>query len=273
MFFCRLLNEPGSSGSKIRGQSGDTSGGVRGHSSGGQDGAEGVAENTKGPRRCLWAYEGSGDGDGLEMDEDFGELSDHVAPDPGASGVQRGGVAQPNPSHTNGRNGGLSQRGIYGSQSVEDVDSEPSGGGRVRVTPGGSAQQEGLVVCGDPGASRRTGQWVEKHASASTSTSGVEDLPLEDGYGLSSNERSGLEGSSPGSFRTRVTRRDTTTTTTNEGASGRDSGALVTPTKVRLRGDRVRGVEKNMWRVCVKVEGSLVVGWGVGGHVVCVTAL
>lgn len=234
-----------------------------------------MAENTKGPRRCLWAYEGSGDGDGLEMDEDFGELSDHVAPDPGASGVQRGGVAQPNPSHTNGRNGGLSQRGIYGSQSVEDVDSEPSGGGRVRVTPGGSAQQEGLVVCGDPGASRRTGQWVEKHASASTSTSGVEDLPLEDGYGpgLSSNERSGLEGSSPGSFRTRVTRRDTTTTTTTEGASGRDSGALVTPTKVRLRGDRVRGVEKNMWRVCVKVEGSLVVGWGVGGHVVCVTAL
>ncbi|XP_048084217.1 nesprin-3 [Alosa alosa] len=215
----RLLN---GQGSRVKGQPGETAGGVRGQGSGGQ--VEGAAENPRGPRRRLWEHEGSADahGEGLEMDEEHG---------PGQRQESGGGAGRPNLLPSNGRG----QRAFCGGQSVDEVDSERSGGelgvsagrtaqrGEQGASTGRTAQRGGLAVCGDAGASRRTGQWVEEHAAAS----GGEGGALEDGEGYSpglslrarrrSGEQSGLDDS-----RSRGARRD---------ASGRHSGTTPTPTK------------------------------------------
>ncbi|XP_076156398.1 nesprin-3 isoform X2 [Alosa pseudoharengus] len=214
----RLLN---GQGSQVKGQTaGETAGGVRGQGSGGQAGAKGTAENPRGPRRRLWEHEGSADahGDGLEMDEELAALSGLAALDTAVSAQSGGGAGQPNLLPSNGRG----QTVVSGGQSVEEVDSDRSGG-ELGASAGRTAQRGGLSVCGDAGASRRTGQWVEEHAAAS----GGEGGALEDGEGYSpglslrarrrSGEQSGLDGS-----RVRGARRD---------ASGRDSGTTPTPTK------------------------------------------
>lgn len=219
---------------------------MRGHGSGGQAMVEGASENSRAPRRCLWEYEGSGaaHGDGLEMDKDYGELSGFVALEPGA---QRSGVAQPNLLNiSRGLQGSFNQRGAHSGPSVDEVDSEHSGEGLGLNAVGRFAQRGGLMGGGDPRASRRTGQWVEEHASASR----VDDPPLalEEGYGYvygpdlsgtgtararrprRGGELSGSEGSILDGARSRGTRRDGSSASGD--ASGRDSGSVGTPTTV-----------------------------------------
>lgn len=179
------------------------------------------------------------------MDEDYGELSGFVALEPAA---QRGGGGAGQPGLLSTSRGsssssrGLPQKGLHSGAGlgVDEMDSGLSRGALGLSAAGGSAQRGGLLVCGDPRASRRTGQWVEEHASASP---GVEEPPavLEDGYGYgyglrgqrprSSGEQSAAEGASLDGVRVRATRRDTSSGASGE-ASGRDSGTLGTPTKV-----------------------------------------
>ncbi|XP_062378753.1 nesprin-3 isoform X2 [Sardina pilchardus] len=228
----RLLNNQES---QVKGQPRETAGGDRGQGSGGQPGAEGAAEISRGPRRRLWEHEGSGDahGDGLEMDEELAALSGLAALD---TSVRRGGggAGQPNLLPSNGR-----------GQSADEADScERSGGELGSSAAGRPAQRGGAMVCGDPRASRRTGQWVEEHASSSGVDVGALEDADGDGDGYSpalslsgqrrrrrSGEQSGLDVlTAPlDGPRTRGARRDGSGASRD--TSGRDSGASATPTK------------------------------------------